>query len=197
MRPSTKADAITPRPSAEPQFRTKRKCVLAAEIAVANVSLPVVGDVVLQIDLIHETCFHVVALREHNRVDGSGDADRWRDHASCRAEGGSGVAELRTDNASEGPPAPIRLEFACRLSRLHATVLVPVSVADISAEQAARGVSPKQTSNAALECPVVQRAGRSIKLEAPLPSQRNRDRSLDSCEAFLVEGSPPSLQSCR
>ena len=54
----------------EPQFRTKRKCVLAAQIAVANVSLPVVSHVVLQIDLIHEACFHVVALREHNRVDG-------------------------------------------------------------------------------------------------------------------------------
>jgi len=160
---------------------------------VANVSVPVVSHVVLQIDLIHEACFHVVALREHNRVDGAGDADRWRDHASCRAEGGSGAAELRTHNASKGPPAPICLEFACRLSRLHATVLVPVSVADIGAEQAARGVSPKQTSDAALERPVVQRAGPSIKLEAPLPSQRNRERSLDSREAFLVEGPPPAF----
>ena len=96
-------------------------------------------------------------------------------------------------NASEGPPAPICLEFACRLSRLHATVLVPVSVADIAAEQAARGVSPKQTSDATLECPVVQGAGPSIKLEAPLPSQRNRDRSLDSCEAFLVKGPPKAF----
>ena len=80
------------------------------------------------------------------------------------------------------------------MSRLHVTVLVPVRVADIGAEQAARGVSPEQTSNAALERPVVQRAGPSIELEAPLPAQRNRERSLDSREAFLIEGPPPAFK---
>ena len=172
----------------EPHFRTECERVLPAQIAVAKVSVPVVSQVVLQIDLIHEARFHIIALREHNRVNNARDADRWRRHDSRRVEGGSRAAELRAHNASEGPPAPICLEFACRLTCLHLTVLVPAGVTNMGTEQAAKGVPPKQTSGNALERPVFQRAGSSIELEAPLPSQRNRYCSLSSCEAFLVEG---------
>jgi hypothetical protein len=95
----------------DPHLGTECQRVFAAHVSVADIGVPVIGQIVLQVDLIHETRFHVVALCEHDGVDAPRDSDRGRCDEGPDSVGRSGIPELPTDNASQRPPAPIPLEF--------------------------------------------------------------------------------------
>jgi hypothetical protein len=135
-------DAVTAR---ESDLAAEGQAVLAAEVAVADIRIPVVGSIILGVDVVEETGADVETLREYARGHGPRlkGPPRRTSRRNDRGDGGCGidrVAELDPGDAFQRQPPPIDRAFAGDLRDPDAALLIPFREAAIDAKEALPGL---------------------------------------------------------